>query len=175
MTDVTAQLDIYRECVRHLWNTYFWRDAEPSLDWDLQNAFDDVAALLFRTLVLQKIGHDSNVRPDYWADREPMPFLRLEVANGHTTIMVNRGIGTGYWDDPVSIVATGELDLRFIQFFDWSLLGFREFELYRARIVGSEKYPHLVGRDALLPVGTSVKVYELRVAEQGDEPAERAI
>jgi hypothetical protein len=173
MTDVTAVLNAYRECVRHLWNTNFWRDAEPSNDWDLQNAFDDVAAQLFRTLVLQKLGHDAEVRPNYGAEQEPLSFLRLAVTSGQSGIMVNRGVGTGYWDDPLRLIGQGELDLRFIHFFDWWLLGFREFAFYRARIVASEKHPHLVGRDALLPVGTSIRVLEEGVAQQGvgaDEP-----
>jgi hypothetical protein len=168
MTDVTPLLDAYRECVRHLWNTHFWRDAEAATDWDLQNAFDDVAAQLFRILVLRKLGRDAEVKPDYWADRDPFPFLKLEVASGRSEVMVNRRAGTGYWDDPLKFIEPGELELRFMQFFDWSLLGFREFALYRARIIGSTKHPHLVGRDALLPVGTSIRVFEEGAAQQRD-------
>ena len=172
MTDVTPLLNAYRECVRHLWNTYFWHPAEAAVDWDLQNAFDDVAAELFRILVLRKIGRDAEVKPDYWAERDPLLFLKLEVASGRSEVMVNRGVGTGYWDDPLKVIEPSELELRFIQFFDWSLLGFREFALYRARIVGSRKHPHLVGRDALLPVGASINVFEDDAAQQRVEADE---
>jgi hypothetical protein len=79
--------------------------------------------------------------------------------------MVNRGKGTGYWDDPLRSVDKGEIDLRFVQFFDWSELGFREFQFYRGRIVGSEKHPHLVGRDALIPVATGVRVFHEHASE----------
>jgi hypothetical protein len=72
--------------------------------------------------------------------------------------MVNRGLATGYWDDPLTCVEQGALDLRFIAFFDWWTLGFREFGLYRVRIVACKRHPRVVGRDALRPVGTAVKV-----------------
>ncbi len=169
MEDVTDVVNAYRECVRHLWNTHFWKDAEPGQNWDLRDGFDEVAAQLFRLLVLRKLGREEiEVPPDYWAEREPLPFLRVEV-DTRAEIMVNRGLATGYWDDPLRVVEKGELDLRFLQFFDWWLLGFREFSFYRVRIVGSGKHPHLVGKDALLPVGASVRVLHERAAQQVDE------
>jgi hypothetical protein len=72
--------------------------------------------------------------------------------------MVNRETTCGYWDHPLHFIEDGELDLRFLQFFDWWDLGFRDFEHYRVRIVGSERHPSLIGRDALVPVGSAIKV-----------------
>jgi hypothetical protein len=153
MEDVTALIDGYRECVRHVWNTRFWKDAEPQQDWDLRDEFNEIAARLFRALVLRKLGRDDRgVKPDHWAPREPLMFLRLEV-DPRSEIMVNRVEETGYWDDPLRTVEKGQLDLRFLQFFDWSDLSFRDFAFYRVRIVGAEGHQHLLGRDALLPVG----------------------
>jgi hypothetical protein len=98
--------------------------------------------------------------------------LRLEVAAA-STILVNRtGAGT-YWDDPMTRIEAGDCELRFIQFFDWSDLDFRDFAFHRARIVGSSRYPHLVGRDALLPVSSSVKVLYERAAQQAAAADER--
>ena len=65
---------------------------------------------------------------------------------------------SGNWDDPVNRIESDALDLRFLQYFDWWALGFRDFAYYRVRILGSKPYPHLIGRDALLPVGPGVKV-----------------
>jgi hypothetical protein len=59
----------------------------------------------------------------------------------------------------VADIEPGDCDLRFIQFFDWWDLGFRDFAFYRVRIVDSLRYPLLVGRDALVPVTSSVKVF----------------
>ena len=51
-----------------------------------------------------------------------------------------------------------EFDMRFIHFFDWMSIGFRDFAYYKVRIVGSQKHPHLIGRDALVPVGPGIIV-----------------
>ena len=73
--------------------------------------------------------------------------------------MINRTGDSGYWDDPVTQLEKDDCELRFIQFFDWWDLGFRDFAFYRVRIVASPRYPHLVGRDALVPVTSSVKIF----------------
>lgn len=169
MNDITHLMDTYRECVRHLWNTYFQREAELRQDWDLRDQFCDASLLLFRALVLRGVGReDAGVLPDYHGDQQPLMCVQLHV-EPRSEIMVNRSGAGGYWDDPVKLVEAGECDLRFIRFFDWSDLSFRDFAFYRVRIVGSSRYPHLVGRDALLPVTTSVKVFCERGAQQGDE------
>jgi len=158
MTDVTALMQNYRECVRHLWNSYFRTDAEPHQDWDLRDHFYDAALILFRALVLYGFDvDDSQILADYRGDRQPQMFLRLHVEH-RSEILVNRTGSSGCWDDPVRTIETDDCDLRFIQYFDWWDLGFRDFAFYRVRIVGSSKYPHLVGRDALVPVTGSVKI-----------------
>ena len=167
--DVTAVLDSYRECVRHLWNTYFWREAEARNDWDLSDEFETVAKRLFRVLVLKPLqGADAESVREGSATQEPWTFLRVEVEQ-RSPIMINRGVNTGYWDDPLVIVSHGELDLHFVDFFDWTSLGFRDFGLYRVRIAGSKAHPSLLGRDALVPVGPGVKVFheETVPAEEG--------
>jgi len=158
MTDVTALMEGYRECVRHLWNSHFRAEAERRDDWDLRDQFCDAAVILFRALVLRGLDiGDAQVLADYHGDRAPLMCLRVEVESP-STIMVNRTGAGSYWDDPVCLFERDDLDLRFIQFFDWWDLGFRDFAFYRVRIVGSGRYPHLVGRDALVPITSSVKV-----------------
>ena len=159
MNDVTPQMLSYRECVRHVWNTHFRAEDEARQDWDLRDRFCDAALILFRALVLHGLDvDDSQLLADYRGDRQPLMFLRLEV-DSRSTIMVNRTGTSGYWDDPVTAIERGDCDLRFIQFFDWWDLGFRDFAFYRVRIVASPRHPHLVGRDALVPVTSSVKIF----------------
>lgn len=158
MHDVTALLDVYRECARHVWNAYFQAEAKATQDWDLRDRFLDVALLLFRSLVLAKVGReDIPLLPDYRGDQAPISVLRV-VVELRSEVMVARSGAGGYWDDPVRTLEPGDCELRFIQFFDWDHLGVRDFAFYRVRIVASDRHPHLVGRDALLPVGASVKV-----------------
>jgi hypothetical protein len=159
--NVTAFLNEYRECVRHLWNIHFRRDAERNNDWDLSDLFDEVAAKLFHALVLRKLGRDQvQVQPDFLCPKDPLMFLRFEFPR-RSDLMVNRGVNTGYWDDPLRDASSDDLDLRFVQFFDWSSREYRDFALYRARIVASVPYPKVVGRDVLVPADTATKVLYL--------------
>jgi hypothetical protein len=159
MTDVTDLMLNYRECVRHLWNTYFRREARPRQDWDLRDEFYDAALILFKALVLRGPDvDDPPLLPDYRREQAPLMSLRLEV-DMTSAILVNRTGSSGYWDDPVTAIQQGDCDLRFIQFFDWWDLGVRDFQYYKVRIVGSSRYPHLVGRDALVPVTSHIKVF----------------
>ena len=175
MRDITPLMDAYRECMRHVWNTYFQADAARGMDWDLRDEFNLVALSLFRALVLRKIGHeDAEVQPDQWAPREPLLFLHL-VVEPRAQIMINRDRDSGHWDHPLRSVETGDLDLRYLEFFDWSEMDFRDFAFYRARVVASETYPDTVGRDALVPVGTNVRVLSESAAERPDAPDERAL
>jgi hypothetical protein len=60
--------------------------------------------------------------------------------------------GNKYWDDPVDRVEGGQIDPRFIEFFDWNQLAARDFQYYRVKINSFPKHPHLVGREALLEI-----------------------
>jgi len=166
MDDITPVMNAYRDCARHLWNTYFHQEAQANQDWDARDEFNVIAAHLFRSLVLGKIGHpEAEVRPDQWAPRLPLSFLHV-VVESRSEIMINRETDGGYWDHPLTFVESGDLDLRFVQYFDWASLGFRDFAYYRVRIVGSTKHPDLAGKDALVPAGLGVKIYSEAAAEQ---------
>jgi len=159
MTDITDRMQNYRECVRHIWNTHFQVEAERCQDWDLRDDFCDAALILFRALVLQGLDiGETELLPDYRAEQQPLLFLRLVIETS-SQVLINRTGASGYWDDPVTQLEKGDCELRFVQFFDWWDLGFRDFAFYRVRIVASPRYPHLVGRDALVPVTSSVKIF----------------
>jgi hypothetical protein len=159
MNDVTGLMNDYRECVRHLWNTYCLKVIEKN-DWDFRDRLNEIEIELFRNLVLYKIERENTVlKPAQWRPEEVMTFLKIE-AESRSEILINRESGevSGYWDDPLNHFWNDELDLRFIHYFDWTPIGFRDFAYYKVRIVGSQKHLHLVGRDALLPVGPGIIV-----------------
>ena len=60
MNDVTPQMQSYRECVRHIWNSYFRTEAKARQDWDLRDRFCDAALILFRALVLHGLDVDDS-------------------------------------------------------------------------------------------------------------------
>jgi hypothetical protein len=155
MTDVTQLFSTYRECVRHLWNTYFRPVAEPSQDWDLRDEFDTIARGIFSSLVLRAIGvFDGELAPEYSAEPSALPGFRVVPAVEHgTPIFINRDLPrSGYWDHPVSRVRPEEVELHLLRFFDFDELGYRDFRYFEVVIHASTKYPEIVGRSALIEV-----------------------
>jgi hypothetical protein len=56
----------------------------------------------------------------------------------------------GLWDDPVNRVTAEQVEMHFLEFFDWNRLDYRDFQYYRVWIAGFNEQPHLVGREALM-------------------------
>jgi hypothetical protein len=148
--DITALMNQYRECVRHVWNGWFYQSVSSREDWDLRDRFERIRLALFEALVVCHVAPVAGSTMDRVDSMVPMAAIAIRI-NGRSSIMVNRGVSTGYWDDPLDSVVADDVDLRLIGLFDWSELGFRECSLYRVRIVASARFPSVVGRDALVP------------------------
>ena len=157
MRDITELVQRHRECSRHLWNTYFWPQSEKDDDWDLRDQFEDVSAKLFSSLVLWPIERESfEVPPAYLVPLRAIPFIKV-VPNGSCSALINREVDSGYWDHPINLFEETDVDLRFIQYFDWWNVGHRDFEFFRVLIVSSRAHPELNGRHALVrPLGLKV-------------------
>jgi hypothetical protein len=154
--DVTHLMYRYREACRLLWNG-FLRDFDANghiyLDDERYCDFHRVQDALFVPIVLREIGRESTRFRFGWIDSPVLDFLRV-VARPNTEILVNREsahAGNQYWDGlPKHVPA--EIDLRFKDYFDWDVIGYRDLAYYLTRIVACAAYPEIVGRDALVRV-----------------------
>ena len=157
MRNITELIQRHRECSRHLWNTYYWPQAQIDDDWDLRDQFEDVCAKLFTSLVLWPIDRESYIlNPAYLMPHREVPFIRV-VPGGSCSIQINREISSGYWDHPINQVEENDIDMRFIHYFDWWNVGHRDFEYFQVLIVSSTAHPELNGRHALVkPLGLKV-------------------
>ncbi len=159
MLDLTARMNSFRECVRHLWNTRFFPIVEDSTDrWALRDGFDDACAILFDSLVVDTLALDRSasvpraLAPDRMAAAPPLPWLQVVPAGpAGVPIMINRDpvSDSGYWDHPTGRVDDTEVDLRMVRWFDFDVLGFRDFRYYLVRIHSASDRA-LVGRAALI-------------------------
>jgi hypothetical protein len=155
MDDVTHLFITYRECVRHLWNTYFCSVADPSQNWDLRDEFDSIARSIFSSLVLRPLDlFDHELAPEYSADPSALPGFRIVPAVEHgTPIFINRDLPrSGYWDHPVSRVQPDEVELDLLRFFDFDKLGCRDYRYFEVVVHASTKYSDIIGRAALIEV-----------------------
>jgi hypothetical protein len=122
-------------------------------DWDMRDAYEDICVKLFSALVLNRVGRNNHTKSRaYDRSPEPLSFFRVVPSpSGGVPIRVNREKNNSqYWDHPTTLVKPDEVDMRFIDFFDFGVLDFRDFQYCRVRIVGSNANADLVGRDALL-------------------------
>lgn len=153
MEDVTHLFDTYRECVRHLWNTYYRPIAEPGQDWDLRDEFVDVTREIFSSLVLRPLEiFEGRLTPEYAAVPAPLPNFQIAPVIDHgTPILINRDLpSSGYWDHPISKIKPNEVELHFLTYFDFDKLGYREYRYIQVLIHASAPYPEIVGRLALV-------------------------
>jgi hypothetical protein len=156
MEDVTSLVLRYREAARHIWNC-FLRD-EP-LDAPGLHDWEALKQILFTALVLRNCGHDecaaALLAPDRYGFSWIKPIVHLHVVPlGDVPVMISRDPGPHCrsWDHAVDRVGPNDVDLRFIDFFDWDQMGHIDFRFYLVDIEGSTKYPTLVGHRALLEV-----------------------
>ncbi|HYD49146.1 MAG TPA: hypothetical protein VEB21_12395 [Terriglobales bacterium] len=150
MQDITAATNEYRECVRHLWNTYILPRVTPGSGCDANDDFDDIARLLFSAIVFT--GATDRVR---MFGSEPLCDVVVvpAIESAPIPILIQRLScdGNRYWDHPSKemTIASGMV-LHFINFFDWSSYGPRDLQYCHTRIVACELDRDLVGRDALV-------------------------
>ena len=48
------------------------------------------------------------------------------------------------------MIAVGDMELEFVDFFDWGRFGYWDLQYFLVRVAGTVKYPDLIGRDAVL-------------------------
>jgi hypothetical protein len=153
MEDVTNYFNEYRECVRHLWNTYFRSVAEQINEWDVRDEFDDIARALFASLVLHPLGvNATELTPASSAQPKALRAFRIVPRTEHgVPILINRDLPrSGYWDHPLDLVRPTDVELHLLRFFDFDQIGHRDFKYYEVLIAASETHPEIVGRAALI-------------------------
>ena len=146
MRDITDLMNIYRECSRHLWNTYFSgrENSGGSLD-----AFSQITPLLFEGLIENELNYESEANVDELAP----PVLKV-VPRERSPIIIkflNKPGENNCWGEGKDIyVNSEEIELDFVDYFDWSQWPIREFHFYRCRIVRFASHPEFEGREALI-------------------------
>jgi hypothetical protein len=150
MTDITADINRFREAARHLWNTWFTTRVNESTGVVFE-AFGRICEEIFEVLVLDR--HDID-EGGAQLNAQGFKSIRVVPAVAHgTPILVNRTNPAGpYWDDPTSVVKPVDVELELIGFFDWDSYRTIDMRYLRVRITSSAQIPSLAGREALLDV-----------------------
>jgi hypothetical protein len=165
MIDVTNIMNEYRECSRNLWNTHF----SPKGDsWDLHCSFESIRKLLFRALVADEIV-DGGVTHSLI----PLPVLRVVPSRAIVPLLVAReepGQATAWRTAENLRVPEDDIELEFIDYFDWSSYPIKDFRFYQCRIVSFPGNPEYEGWKAMLEV-YDAKVFYDSAAQPSVVPA----
>ncbi len=165
MKDVTAIFETYRECARHLRNTYFsTRDNE---DWDIIEDFEVVSSVLLERLVLGRLaeerccdGYVPELQNTIKDNR-----IKLVPASDRIPVMISRdstGSGNKYWDHPITQLETDDAEIAFREYFDWDQFGLIDFRYYLGTIISSSKYPQISGHQVLIETIYVKVIYDER-------------
>jgi hypothetical protein len=134
----------FRLASRELFNNYFRVDIPSSSDpWLVEERFSNVQDELFQMLVT-----------------EPASLSRIEYGELQTDVAValqadsvpwllNREKDSGYWDAKPNEV-TSDARLKFISFFDWDQLSYRDNTYVKVLVIDWPTEPSVVGRNALI-------------------------
>ncbi len=93
--------------------------------------------------------------------------FKVEVEASGASLAVNsvpRGEAFKVYGKPCLIVGPGEVDLRFVAFFDWDERGPREFKMLEVQITGMLEHPELVGSYALVDLSSCSIWLEYHIA-----------
>ena len=167
-TDISVLIANYRDAARTLWNSHFLRAWDRDLpgfgqmnDWDFRDRFEDLCVELFSKLVLMPAGAPTlKIWPAYRGDAIPLSELKV-LPNGDVELRVAEAEGNSFrsYDRDLTNAKDVDLDMRFLSFYDYDVLGIREFEYCHCVVAASADRPQYVGRNVLIR-STSAR-YEL--------------
>jgi hypothetical protein len=150
MDDVTTTVDRAATCLRDLWNTYFYAGDElsayPAVVEDL---FAEIETRIFGALVLVAVDREAFI--DEFR-REPLAFLIVVPAFEGVPLLIRRPSAdrNWYWDAYDGRVGPNEVELHFLEWFDWNDYAPRAFQYYRTKVHAFDEHPEFVGREALI-------------------------
>lgn len=134
----------------------------PDATWDTADEFANIANTLFTECVLRRARADARPIPMTHGNEILTEYRLFADHAGKLPLHPNRDIpASGYWDFPIEWIPPEERQIIHpICFFDFDILGWRQIQYYRVRIVESSSHPDLNGRDALIECScVEVEIY----------------
>jgi len=168
MKDVTPLFETYRECARHLRNTYF--SARENSDWNIIEDFEEVARVLFERLVLCRMAEERSCDGHFEPELEGIikdNKITIVPSSQRMPVMISRDLSGGYWDYPIAYLEPGDAEIAFREYFDWDQFALIDFRYYLGVIISSPKYPEIIGHQVLIETIYGKVMYRGASTEQG--------
>lgn len=152
MTYATELIQRYRQALHHLWNMHFWAP-EPFREYAAVRQFDRVKLPLFLALVVDRLGSDLEDPKKIFGDAFKVVPPVTRPGSTIPSLMIESLEPKGVWKQMKGPFTGDQIKLSLLDFFDWQLLGWRDFRYYIVKIDEFQPDQSLVGYKALVEVG----------------------
>jgi hypothetical protein len=168
--NVTELFQRYRQCLREIWNAHFWQHSELR-NWDSVTVFERLKPCIFRALVLESLAEGCCIQSPPVGTFLVVPNIPDNSGDRLAThVVVTKREGAGRsWVEEILALRASDAALRFVDVFDWSMMGYVDFRYYVAEISGFTARPELNGAEVLIDV-YQADVFRSSVTEVGKGP-----
>lgn len=134
MIDITEEMLVFKEAIRHIWNTYFAKNNE-SMSPEVQEAFSNIERALLRVIVLAPHGK-GDLADSYRL--QVLSNILIKPLSEESELPIRFGHkeqnGNILWDEETTIKLDEVAQLYFFDFFDWNSYGQIDLVFLRARL-----------------------------------------
>jgi len=163
--DVTELFQQYRLCLREIWNTRYWQNTDLR-NWDSVARFNRLKPSIFQAIVIEGLsescGCEASKIIDGFQVVPDVPDNRGHHLATNVVVTTTENGGRN-WIATLDQLASSDVTLRFIDIFDWSMMGYVDLRYYVAEIADFPARPDLHGKEAL------IDVYQARVFWTSDQ------
>jgi hypothetical protein len=152
MTYASELIQQYRQALHYLWNMHFWAP-EPFREYASVRQFDRVKLPLFLSLVVDRLGSDLEDPKQIFGSAFKVVPPVTRARSTIPSLMIERPQAKGVWELINGPFSGEQIKLSLIDFFDWQLLGWRDFRYYLVKIDEFHPDPSLRDCKALVEVG----------------------
>ena len=133
MIEISVEMLVFKEAIRHNWNSYFACRGE-SMSPATQEAFSDIERALMRMLVLAPHGMEQ-IADAYRARVLQEILVQPIYSPGEMQIRYGRREPNGnfVWDEETMARVESDTEFHFYDFFDWHPFGYVDLPFVRVR------------------------------------------
>ena len=150
MRDITNKLFVYLEAKRHLWNAYFVNVFNSLYECSPLEEYEEIDRLLFSALVLKDINKTLLFDKNFKFGEMPFPYLMVIPKEGIDKMNVMVCAPSSHKWEFVNLLFDKNVQLSFIEFFEWDRYAYTTYPYFRVRIMRYDKKQEIVGWDALI-------------------------
>lgn len=152
--NVTELFQRYRQCLRDIWNTHFWGHSELR-NWDSVSIFERLKPSIFQAIVLETLSDNCSCAQSVTNGMfQVVPSVPGPGGGSATHVVITKRdpLGGRSYVEELPALRSSEATLRFVDVFDWSVMGYLDLRYYVTRITKFASRPDLEGLEPLIDV-----------------------